>query len=155
MARKRSCTLRTTSDGVPHLEFRGKYVANDWGLEVGSKLQLIYHDDNQIILKMVEIDICRKNKQIYSIGRVPQVMKNEPLPRLSIQGHFLVRKFGFQLGDKFHATQEVDYIVLTKIPTITVQYEQALQNLKSVQREMRVCEQRVQYFATQLQGGNT
>jgi len=153
MARIRSCTLRLTSDGVPHLEYRGKYLRNEWGLDFESKLQLVYHDETTVVLQMVKADICRKGKQIYTVGRVPVAMKNELLPRLNIQGHFLVRKFGFTLGERFQATQEDDYITITKIPTVMVQYEQAVSKLKSIKREMRAYEKRVQDLATQLTGG--
>ena len=146
MAKIRSCTIRISPNNSPMLEFRGKYLRTEWGVEIGSKFELVYYDETTIVLNIVENDVCRKGKRIYTIGRVSIFGKVEMLPCLSIQGHFLTRLYGFKMGDRFQATQENATITLAKIPTAHVEYEKALSEFKELKRQLKISENRLAQF---------
>jgi len=151
MRKKGCCSLRLAPGDIPQLEFRGFYLTRDWGLEIGSVIELIHQCDQRMVFQLVPPDTCRKGKKIYTVGYVP-MQKTESVPRLNIQGHYLVKKYGFCLGDKFQGYQERSYLVLHKIPTATVEHERAVKEYKFLKRQMKMSESRLHELQNQLTG---
>ena len=149
MAKIHSCTIRVSPDRVPILEFRGKYLFNDWGLDFGSQIRLIEHSGTQIIFQDVK-SATQKEKWTYTVGRL---LSAGDLPRIYIKGHFLVRELAFKQGVKFQATRKGDLIILDKIPEQQVQYEQAQKGMKKLERQMKASKRHLNHLQTQLTGG--
>jgi len=135
MAKNQGCTIRTASDGVPILEFRGKYLMQDWGLDFGSKIEMIDHTENQIIFQKIETPTTCQKFRTYTVRRLQQ-FRADDLPQIYIKGHFLVRELAFKLGIKFQATHHDDLIILNKVSEQQVQQELAQKEIKKLQRRI-------------------
>ena len=86
-------------------------------------------------------------------NRTYKIQKLGGVPSLNIRGKFL-EKLGVEVGSRWEMIEDTDLIILKKVPQIVNDYNNAISLLNQSKTAMMVCESRVQYLATQINGGN-
>ena len=75
------------------------------------------------------------------------------VPSLTLKGKFLSKEFGLSSGDRVKLVEGHNMLVLLKIPTAELEYQQNVERLKVCRQELKVCEEKVRYLQSQLGTG--
>jgi len=58
-------------------------------------------------------------------------------PCLKINGNYLAAEYGFEPGSRVEVTKQGDSLIITKIDQATIEYQNALQQRRSMREEMK------------------
>ena len=75
------------------------------------------------------------------------------VPSLTLKGKFLSKEFGLSFGDRVKLVEGRNMLILLKVPTVELEYQQNIERLKVCRQELKVCEEEVRYLQSQLEAG--
>ena len=64
-------------------------------------------------------------------------------PCLKINGNYLATEYGFEPGSRVEVTKQGDSLIITKIDQATIEYQEALQQRRSMREDMKKISQKI------------